>query len=108
VAAFLVLKRLALIRPEAARDWVRNGAKVIDVRSQSEYQEKHLAEAINIPVSRLSEAIGQHVPDKAQPVLLHCLGGGRSGIGQGILRRMGYRNAFNLGSYARAEKILSG
>ena len=108
VAAFLILKRLALIRPQAARDWIRKGAKVIDVRSESEYQERHLPEVINIPLSRLSEAIGQHVPNKTQPVLLHCLGGGRSGIGKGILRRMGYRNAFNLGSYARAEKILGG
>ena len=108
VAAFLILKRRALIRPQAARDWIKQGAKVIDVRSESEYQDRHLPEAINIPLSHLSEAIGEHVPDKAQAILLHCMAGGRSGIGQGILRRMGYRKAFNLGSYARAEKILCG
>jgi phage shock protein E len=107
VAALLILKRLALVRPEVARDWLKRGAKVIDVRSETEYQERHLPEAINIPVTRLSEAIGRHIPDKAQPILLHCLSGGRSGIGQGTLRRMGYRNTFNLGSYARAEKILA-
>ena len=108
VAAVMFLKRRALISQQAARDWLKKGAKVIDVRSESEYQERHLPGAINIPISRLSEAIGQHVPDKAQPILLHCLAGGRSGICQGVLRRMGYRHAFNLGSYARAEKILAG
>jgi len=108
VAAFLVLKRLALVRPEVARDCLKKGARVIDVRSEPEFQEKHLPAAINIPLSRLSEEITRYAPDKEQPVLLHCLSGGRSGIGKGILKRMGYHNAFNLGSYGRAEKILGG
>jgi len=39
-------------------------------------------------------------------LLLHCLSGGRSGIARGQLRSLGYPNAFNLGSFARAEKIV--
>jgi rhodanese-related sulfurtransferase len=41
-----------------------------------------------------------------QPLLLHCLSGARSGIGKGMLKRMGYRQVFNLGSYGRATRIL--
>ncbi|HWW00670.1 MAG TPA: rhodanese-like domain-containing protein [Candidatus Acidoferrum sp.] len=108
LTAFLALKRLALVRPEVARDWLKKGARVIDVRSESEFQEKHLSGAINIPLHRLSDGLPRRAPDKEQPILLHCLSGGRSGIGQGIARRMGYRNAFNLGSYGRAERILTG
>jgi rhodanese-related sulfurtransferase len=53
IAAFLVLKRLTLVRPEVARDCLKRGAKVIDVRSESEFQEKHLTGALNIPLDRL-------------------------------------------------------
>jgi phage shock protein E len=108
ITAFLVLKRLALVRPEVARDCLRRGAKVIDVRSESEFQEKHLPGALNIPLNRLRDHIGRHAPSKEQAILLHCLSGGRSGIGKSILRKMGYRNAYNLGSYGRAQKILAG
>jgi len=108
IAAFLVLKRLALVRPELARDYLEGGAKVIDVRSEVEFQEKHLPGALNIPLNRLRDDIGRHAPDKEQAILLHCLSGGRSGIGKSILKKMGYRNAFNLGSYGRAQRILAG
>ena len=106
VAAFFLLKRLMLIRPEAAREWLKQGAKVIDVRSEGEFQERHLPGAVNIPLGRLGSEIARIAPDKERPLLLHCLSGGRSGMGQSLLRKMGYRNAFNLGSYGRAERIV--
>src|SRR5579864_1238195 len=99
IAAFLVLKRLTLVRPEVARDCLKRGAKVIDVRSETEFQEKHLPGALNIPLNCLRDHIGRHAPSKEQTILLHCLSGGRSAIGKSILRKMGYRNALNLGSY---------
>ena len=106
VAAVLILKRLLLVRPAVARDWLKQGAKVIDVRSDGEFQERHLPGAVNVPLDRLREEIPRLAPNKDLPLLLHCLSGGRSGIGKASLRRMGYRNVFNLGSYGRAEKIL--
>ena len=107
VVAFLLLKRLTLVTPAAAREWLKKGALVIDVRSEGEFQGRHLPGAINIPLGGLRDEIARRAPDKAQPLLLHCLSGGRSGVGQGMLRQMGYPNAFNLGSYGRAEKILA-
>jgi phage shock protein E len=106
IAIFLILKRKALVGPETAREWLKKGAKVIDVRSEPEYQERHLPGAINIPLNQLRHEIARHAPNKDWAILLHCLSGGRSGIGKGILKRMGYCNAFNLGSYERAERIL--
>ena len=108
VIGFLVLKRLDLVRPEIARAYLKRGAKVIDVRSEAEFQEKHLPGAVNIPLNRLRDDIGRLAPEKDQAILLHCLSGGRSGIGKSILKKMGYRNAFNLGSYGRAARILAG
>jgi phage shock protein E len=106
VAAFLLLKRLNQVKPETARAWLDKGALVIDVRSEAEYQERHLPKTINIPLNRLGEEIGRYATNKEQPLLLHCRSGARSGMGAGTLRKMGYLNVSNLGAYGRAEKIL--
>ena len=106
VAAFLLLKRLALVRPEAARNWLKQGARVIDVRSEGEFKGGHLPGAVNIPLGRLRDDIARVAPDKDQPLLLHCLSGTRSGMGKAQLKKLGYRNVFNLGSYGRAERIV--
>jgi phage shock protein E len=107
VAAFLLLKRLTLVRPVAAREWLKKGARVLDVRSEGEFRGGHLPGALNIPLDRLRDEVVRLGPDKEQPLLLHCLRGTRSGMGKGMLKKMGYRNVFNLGSYGRAEKILA-
>ena len=107
IAAFLIFKQVNAVKPETAREWLKKGATVIDVRSEAEFQERHLPGAINIPLNRLGDEIARVAPNKEQPLLLHCLSGTRSGAGEATLKKMGYRNVFNLGSYGRAEKILS-
>jgi phage shock protein E len=106
VAAFLLLKRLTLVRPAVARDWLKKGARVIDVRSEEEFKGRHLPGAANIPLDRLRDEVARFAPNKEQPLLLHCLSGTRSGMGKATLRKMGYRHVFNLGSYGRAARIL--
>ena len=106
IVAFLIFKQVNAVKPETAREWLKKGATVIDVRSEGEFQEKHLPGAINIPLDRLGDEIGRVAPNKEQPLLLHCLSGTRSGAGEATLKKMGYRNVFNLGSYGRAEQVL--
>lgn len=106
MAAFLLLKRLTLVRPDTARDWLKKGATVIDVRSDREFRGGHLPGAVSMPLDRLCDEIARIAPNKEQPLLLHCLSGTRSGMGKASLRKRGYHNVFNLGSYGRAERIL--
>ena len=106
VVAFLVVIRLALVPPEKARLWLHKGAIVIDVRSEHEFKEGHLPGAIGVPLDQLRDASGWLAPNKEQPLLLHSHIGIRSGMGKAMLRKMGYPNVFNLGSYGRAERIL--
>jgi phage shock protein E len=108
VAAYLLYKQLGLVKAGQARELLRQGAKVIDVRSPAEFESGHLPGVINIPLGELAERIGGEVANKEQAILLHCLSGGRSGLGKRILRSNGYTNVHNLGSYGRAEKVLSG
>ena len=107
-AIFLGLKKLGTVSPDVAREYLRQGAKVIDVRGPEEYRARHLPNAINIPLGELESRIGRHAPNKEDVLLLHCLSGGRSGLGSRVLKRMGYTKVFNLGSFGRAEKIVGG
>ena len=108
VAAAFAFKRLLLISPEAARKYLQQGALVVDVRDAGEYRGGHLPNAVNIPLGELQRSLPRHVKDKNQVLLLHCLSGARSGIAKRQLKNMGHQNVFNLGSYGRAEKIVSG
>ncbi len=105
---FFVLKRASFVSAETARQRLRSGALVIDVRSPGEYNSGHLPGALNIPLGELGAGIARQVADKNQVLLLHCLSGGRSAIARHQLQQMGYSHVFNLGSYGRAARIVSG
>jgi phage shock protein E len=106
IVAFFIVKHISFVSEEAARKYLAQGALVIDVRSPEEFRGGHVPDAINLPLDDLRESLPRHVKDKHQVLLLHCLSGGRSGLARQQLRRLGYANVFNLGSYARAEKIV--
>jgi len=106
VAIIFIMKRSGQIFAEEAREHLQNGALVIDVRSRGEFNSGHLARAINMPVDEIEAILPGRVPDKNQVLLLHCQSGMRSGMAKKRLNGIGYPNAFNLGSYGRAESIL--
>jgi len=108
IAVALVLKADPKPSVGAAREHLKNGALLVDVRSVQEFNAGHLNNAVNIPLDELKRVLPSRVPDKSQTLLLHCRSGRRSGIAEQQLRVMGYTNAINIGSYQRAEKIVSG
>ena len=79
---------------------------VIDVRTSGEFSSGHISTAINIPLDEIEETLPTRVQDKNQVLLLHCQSGMRSGIAVKKLKALGYTNAFNLGSLARAKEIV--
>ncbi len=107
LGAFFIFRRMSLVSPEVAKQFLQSGSLVIDVRGQDEYASGHLPGTVNIPLGELSGRIASVCPDKNRVILLHCLSGGRSGMAVGTLKSLGYTKAFNLGSYYRAEGILS-
>lgn len=107
IVIFMILKRMGQVSPKEALAHLKNGAMVVDVRSRGEFSSGHLAKAVNIPLDEIETLLPSRVRDKQQVLLLHCLSGTRSGMAKGKLKRLGYQNVFNLGSYHRAENILS-
>ena len=107
VAVMIMIKKATQISKKDAVEFLKNGAWVIDVRSPWEFSSGHLDRAINIPLDDIETAVPKRVTDKNQVLLLHCASGMRSGVAKVRLKSMGYKGVFNLGSYGRAERLLS-
>jgi phage shock protein E len=105
-AVVFLLKASATLSTEEARQHLRDGALVVDVRTEAEFQTERLPGVVNVPLDDLAAEFPRRFPDRGRTVLLHCRSGGRSNLAEKELRRLGYKNAFNLGSYARAKKSL--
>jgi phage shock protein E len=108
VAAIVItLRSSPRLPPATAREQLQHGALLVDVRTAEEFNARHLAEAINIPLAELKEKLPTRVPDKSRVLLLHCRSGRRSGVAEAQLRALGYTNSFNVGSYQQAERIVN-
>jgi phage shock protein E len=104
----VVVRRIGLIPARAAREHLRHGAVVVDVRSEAEFASGHLPQAINIPVHEIENVAPERFANREQVLLLHCQSGMRSGVAKKRLLMLGYANVFNLGSYSRAAGIVRG
>ncbi len=106
LALYIALKRSNQASLEHACEYLRRGALLIDVRSPAEYRAGHLPQAINIPLNELETLVHRRVRNKEHVLLLHCQSGMRSSLAAKRLKRQGYANAFNLGSYNRATRMV--
>ncbi|MHB1937530.1 MAG: rhodanese-like domain-containing protein [Acidobacteriaceae bacterium] len=107
-AALYTLRRAGQISHRDARIHLKNGALVVDVRSPAEFNSDHLPRAINLPLQEIETQLPLRVENRNQLLLLHCHTGIRSSLARKKLQAMGYANVFNLGSYGRATRVLSG
>ena len=77
---------------------------VVDVRSPREYEEGHLAEAVNVPLSQIRERRNE-IPTSGR-VALYCLGGYRSYVALRILMNHGWDNICNVqGGYEMINMV---
>lgn len=80
-------------------------AQIVDVRTSAEFKGNAHSRAINIPLDQLEARAGEL--DRARPVLVCCETGSRSGFGVAILKRAGFAEVANLGSWRRIRTLLS-
>ena len=72
-----------------------NSIKIIDVRRESEYTNKHIEGANNIPLSLLSNEL-KNISDTQDNYYIHCAGGYRSVIAVSILKAKGIHNVIDV------------
>lgn len=86
--------------PATVQELIDKGALVVDVRSEAEYKQGHLENALNIPHTEVKEHLDRFPEDKSEPVVVYCRSGRRSGIAKDVLQEHGYTNVVNGGGYA--------
>ena len=79
------------------------GAVLLDVREKDEYEEEHIPESVNIPLSNLEKIQDMHYA-KDTPLFVYCHSGRRSGAAVMMLRGLGYTNAKNIGGIMHYKK----
>ncbi len=88
-------KRVIAMLPELKK----SGAILIDVRSAGEFANGNAPGTINIPLQELGGRLGE-VP-KYSPIVLCCASGTRSGMAKLLLKKHGYRNVHNIGTWTK-------
>lgn len=110
VAAFAIAIGIAMMSPSrkpsvpevdvvAAKALIDSGATVIDVREKEVSAGSHIAGAMLIPLSALSQSLNTLALDRTKPIVVYCNEGtSRGPDGTAALHRAGYTNAVNLKS----------
>jgi rhodanese-related sulfurtransferase len=73
---------------DEARKLIEDGAQVVDVRADHEWDAGRIAGATHLPLDELAGRAGEI--DKERPVLLYCRGGNRSTMAAAALADAGY------------------
>ena len=82
---------------------MKNGAKLIDVREDSEWFE-HAEDAVHIGRGVIERDIVQTFPDKSTELILYCGGGYRSALAADMLQKMGYTDVYSMAGGWKAWK----
>lgn len=93
--------------PSPAPAEIPENVILLDVRTQAEFNEKHLDNSILIPHDQLREKAPALLPDKNAPIVVFCRSGRRSAIAKGTLESLGYTSVTDLGAFENAAKVLN-
>ena len=70
---------------------------IIDARTDEEFAEGHIENAILIPEYEIAQRAEKELPDKDQLILVYCRSGRRSKIASEELVKLGYANVKEFG-----------
>jgi len=73
---------------DEARELVADGAQLVDVRADHEWEAGRIPGAKHLPLAELNERTGEIEQDR--PVVLYCRGGNRSTMAADALAAAGY------------------
>ncbi len=87
------------ISPEEAKNIMDTQSDyiIIDARTEEEFAEGHIKNAILIPEYEIKGKAEQALPDKNSLILVYCRSGRRSKIASEALVELGYTNVYEFG-----------
>jgi len=97
---FESIKNLLGVKTIDYAQLVKEGAIIVDVRTNGEFSTGHIKGSINIPVNALAHNLTK-LKAKNKPVITCCASGMRSASAKSILQSNGFSNVYNGGSWHR-------
>ncbi len=88
--------RVKEISVKETREKVKNGATLIDVREDNEWEAGHAKGAVQIGRGVIERDMIGKFPDKNQELILYCGGGYRSALAADNLQKMGYTSVLSM------------
>lgn len=85
------------ITPQQAQEMMNGEAIILDVRTQTEYDEGHIPNAILLPDTEIAKKAEEILPDKQKTILIYCRSGRRSALAAKDLIALGYSNVYDFG-----------
>ena len=76
---------------------LKDGAQIVDVRGPGEFAAGHFTNSVNIPLQLIGERSSEL--DSNRPVIVCCASGTRSAMAAHRLRRLGFKQVVNAGSW---------
>lgn len=70
---------------------------ILDVRTEQEFEERHIPDAINVPNEMIGKDEIPELPDKEQLIMVYCRSGNRSKQASEKLVKLGYSNIVEFG-----------
>ena len=77
----------------------KQGALLVDVRSAAEFASGNAPGTVNIPLQEIGSRLAE-IP-KTAPVVLCCASGTRSGMASLVLKKNGYTQVYNVGTWGK-------
>lgn len=93
------LKKIFVGNSTNYAELVKNGAQIIDVRTESEYRSGHIKGSKNIPLQTLEQKIKNLNTEK--PIITCCSSGMRSAAARRVLLNKGFKEVHNGGGWQR-------
>ena len=84
---------------------LKEGAVIIDVRSEGEYVSGHIKGSINAPVDNVLKFVSKIAKNK--PIITCCASGMRSAMAKNTLKANGFTRVYNGGSWTGLQKKLN-
>ena len=94
--------RIKEVTVEETLERMKDGAVLIDVREDNEWNNEHALDARHLGRGVIERDIVSEFPDKNTELILYCGGGYRSALAADNLQKMGYTNVFSMAGGWRA------
>jgi len=91
-----------VITSQEAKPMIDTGEYIVlDVRTQEEYDEKHIPNCIHIPIDKndvepFKAEVQKQLTDKEAKIIVYCKSGFRSDIAAKAMSTLGYKTLYNM------------